>query len=883
MSEKKQRKKFFSMHSQLKVLLIIAAVITAVAVILLTLRNDPLYQHEQTQALYDASAEIAAAKEKLGGVKSELIEKGSDKKFKVSLVFEGVVSPESTERIIALLSSYDMDAVFCASAINAVENADSLDIIKAAGYDIACYNMGGETHVERLSTDEMLYAFCTSGSYIKQETGAQPDTLRCRNTECTDALLKAAFAAGYTKVIDTQCEVGLKSFSSFSSVQRYINNQEQGTIIAFRLTAETEDETQADSMPSAPVLQDASAPADTAKTPASTLYAQSNSHVMDPAAEHTAIPKADMTPSPSPKMRSSASPTLTLAPSPTPAPTPEAEPTPDASGVIKRDDDWVDMSELTDSQRAEIIATWLIKANAEAEYCSEAEELRAKNAGRTQPLQKAVYTTKRGVCLLFGGLKKNDAELSALLQKLKELKAVATFAVTLDDAKNCEDAIKAVIKAGHSVEAAVRPKEDSDYYQLFSQLYLCRQYLKEHYALKLSEYAVTLGSVDSPAMAEAVSAAGCKQIGYHSAASQAQADRGLSAAQLMGKLFSNESACLQRGHIFYFPLNNYINPSTVSELVESVFVERNVYPACTLKELVEDKELIYTYPVAAGSWQRGISDVKPGHINDESALMDLIASRYLGCTNASSIENLPGFNDDERGRLNKDGLLDTKDRVVCLTFDDWGTDRDVDPLLEVLKAHGMVGTFFIRTNHVDANPNLLRAIVADGNEVGTHTHEHRPLSDMIGDTMVYESLTEAEAQALEADIYLSWKTLAGIIGDAEVNGRPALIKILRPPTLAVSKLGLRSAFDLGLEYVASGSYSTHDYEAQSAAALYDDIVEHLKPGAVLVLHMSAQAKYTAQALDMLFDYNESLPQEQRYSFSLLGDYLNGVNEVKHPY
>ncbi len=879
MSDRAQRKKFFTMRSQLKALIVIAAVITAVAVILIVLSHDPLYKNEKTKGLYDASAEIAAAKEKLGGVKSELIEKSGGKAFKTSLVFEGVVAPEVTERIIALLKSYDMDAVFCASAINAVENADSLNMIKAAGYEIACYNMNGETHVDRLSTDEMLYAFCTSASYIKQATGEQPKLLRCRNTKCTDALLKAAFAAGYTNVIDAKCEVGLKSFSSFSSVSRYINDQAQGAIIAFRLTAEKEESEQT------PAGETAAAPDITPAvetTAAPKLTPTLTGHVMAPAAEHTAIPKADMTPSPSPQMHASALPSLSPTMAPTPAPTPEAEPTPDASGIVKHDEDWVDMAELTELERAELIATWLIKANAEAEYCAEADELREKNSGRTAPLQRTVYTTKRGVCLLFGGLKKNDAELSALLAKLKELGAVATFAVTYDEAKNCEGAIKAVIQAGHAVEAAVRPKEGSDYYQLFSQLYLCRQYLAEHYSLKLGALMVTLGSLDLPVMAEAASAAGVEQIGYHSAASQAEADRSLSAAQIMGKLFSNDQACLQRGHIFYFPLNNYTNSSTVSELVERVFLERNIYPAYTLKELL-DKELIYTYPVGAELWQEGIADVRPGHITDESALMDLIASRYLGCTNASSIENLPGFSDDERGRLNKDGLLDTKDRAVCLTFDDWGTDRDIDPLLEVLKAHSVNGTFFIRTNHVDANPNLLRAIVADGNEVGTHTHEHRPLSDMIGDTMVYESLTEAEANALEEDIYLSWKTLAGVIGDMEVNGRSALIKILRPPTLAVSKLGLRSAFDLGLEYVASGSYSTHDYEAESAQALYEDIIEHLRPGAVLVLHMSAQAKNTPEALDMLFNYNESLPENESYTFALLGDYLDGTIDVKHPY
>ena len=75
--------------------------------------------------------------------------------------------------------------------------------------------------------------------------------------------------------------------------------------------------------------------------------------------------------------------------------------------------------------------------------------------------------------------------------------------------------------------------------------------------------------------------------------------------------------------------------------------------------------------------------------------------------------------------------IDDRDGVF-LTFDDWGTDRTITRLLEVLKAHGAKATFFVKTQYVPYNPNLLRAIAADGHTIGCHTNTHFPLSNDVG-------------------------------------------------------------------------------------------------------------------------------------------------------
>lgn len=805
-----KRRKFVTFYRQLQVLIGIGVILAAVVIVLLILRTDPLYANAQQKGPYDATALVAEAKGRLGTGTAERVTATTDRDFKVKLIFEGAASPEVTKHILNILEQYKMKAVFCASAIDAVENADLLRLAAARGHQVGSYGMRGEAHMEALSTDELLDAFCTSSMVLTQVTGKKPALVRCYHTTYTDDLLKAAFASDLTQAYDTKQELDIRSFSSFSSVQRYVNEQPLGGLIAFRLAGEFD----------------------------------------EPAAD----PKPE-----------------------------EAKPAVDMKETVKPDEDRVDMSLLSDSERAMLIAEWLIRANAEADFSPESVALREENAGKLAQEQKTVHTTARAVCFLFAGVTEANEELTTLLDKLKEMNLSATFAVTLEEARAREEAIQAVLAAGQDVEVAVRPKPDADFYQLCSQILLCRTYLAEHYGAQTGDLVIKLGSAESEVLQEAASAAGCMLLGTQTSVVQDKHANRVNADKIVDELFGTRVLSLKRGQIVYFALGHYKDPGMLSRVVEAVYQQKSVFPAASLRAVVADKAALYTYPVPASAYLPGIADIKPGHITSDQQLMDTIAGHYLGTPSARYSDNLPGFTNDERGRLNKKGFVTTENRVIFLTVDDWGADSALDPLLQVLKAHNAKATFFVRSNMVFANPNLLRAIVADGHEVGSHTHTHVPLStDPDGDLM-YSSLTPAEMQALQEDMLASWYALADVIGDMEVNGRPALVKIFRPPTLSVSKEGMQVLFDLGFEYIVSGSFSSHDYETQSAEALFKDLKPNMKKGAVFVLHMSGNAQYTPEALDMLFTYNESLSPSKRYEFALLGDYLTGGNEVEHAY
>ena len=231
--------------------------------------------------------------------------------------------------------------------------------------------------------------------------------------------------------------------------------------------------------------------------------------------------------------------------------------------------------------------------------------------------------------------------------------------------------------------------------------------------------------------------------------------------------------------------------------------------------------------------------------------MTVIAERYIGTVWVNIAEYLPGFTAQERYKLDKRGFVKNEKNHAYLTFDDWGPDETLSKLLSVLKKHDAKATFFVRTNNLDYNPNLLRAIAMEGHTIACHTDRHLPLSHETKNGRLYETLTDEEALELQQDLVRSYDRMQRIVGDLTIDGKPALSKLFRPPTLAVSKIGLQTVFDCGFTYSVSGSFSTEDYKATSAERLYRTMLANTRSGAVLVMHMSQNSVYTAEAVDLL--------------------------------
>jgi cellulose synthase/poly-beta-1,6-N-acetylglucosamine synthase-like glycosyltransferase/peptidoglycan/xylan/chitin deacetylase (PgdA/CDA1 family)/spore germination protein YaaH len=105
---------------------------------------------------------------------------------------------------------------------------------------------------------------------------------------------------------------------------------------------------------------------------------------------------------------------------------------------------------------------------------------------------------------------------------------------------------------------------------------------------------------------------------------------------------------------------------------------------------------------------------------------------------------------------------------VALTFDD-GPDAEWTPqILDILKAKHVHATFFVIGANVQANPELVQRILAEGHELGSHTYTHPNLAD-------------TPAQAVELELNATQRLIQALTGRS--------LLLFRPPYLGDNEPG----------------------------------------------------------------------------------------------
>jgi peptidoglycan/xylan/chitin deacetylase (PgdA/CDA1 family) len=67
---------------------------------------------------------------------------------------------------------------------------------------------------------------------------------------------------------------------------------------------------------------------------------------------------------------------------------------------------------------------------------------------------------------------------------------------------------------------------------------------------------------------------------------------------------------------------------------------------------------------------------------------------------------------------------------VAITFDDGPHPQNTPRLLDILRARNVKATFYVIGRSVDLYPQVVRRTVAEGHEIGNHSHTHRLLSKL---------------------------------------------------------------------------------------------------------------------------------------------------------
>lgn len=172
--------------------------------------------------------------------------------------------------------------------------------------------------------------------------------------------------------------------------------------------------------------------------------------------------------------------------------------------------------------------------------------------------------------------------------------------------------------------------------------------------------------------------------------------------------------------------------------------------------------------------------------------------------------------------------LDTREKVLILTFEVSTGEKYVEEILEVLRSHGISATFFLMGRWIEENPALTQAI-AYRHEVGNHSYSHPHMQELTNKEVLaeFEKFRHSLKEALA--------------GEAE-------IRYFRPPFGELDERAVSIAHEEGLA-VVMWSIESKDWIASSLEDYIAGVLEKIHPGGIVVFRTSS--KETVMTLPLL--------------------------------
>lgn len=535
-------------------------------------------------------------------------------------------------------------------------------------------------------------------------------------------------------------------------------------------------------------------------------------------------------------------------------------------------------------------------------------QLQEKNQGRLAEAEDTIYTTAPVIPATFFGFNNQEA-VEAVLQALSRTQSRGTFFVTEKDLKRHTLAVDEVVQAGQDIGICIVPGVDESVFDICNDIERVHQAIQNRYGID-ARLVRQYSGVIRPETKEAVSMLGYRLIGAKVNAVQSKHKAALTVDDIMPDIFGKSVTAMSRGGILNIRMDYYLRPTLAAELFMEIKIKKidpiayncygdvqglnpsndSAYRICSVSDVLRDETHLWQYPVPASAYLPEIHRyplLSVGANHDE--VINTLAARYIGNPDVTSYERTLGLTGRDFKKLNIAGCIKTKDPVIFFLPDDWGMDDSVNHLLYVFRKHHVHTTFFMLSHNITNNPNLLRAIAADGHDIACHTDSHIPMVSRDINGRQYSKMSYEE---FYRDIDTAYKKLESIVGDMRrPDGRPSLTKYFRPPTLAISYAGAKALLMNGYTYIINGSASPDDFSVKDLQTeikrLKDGIYYHgkVRNRAVFVIHMTESAKYTATALDILLTENEKKQDGDPTKFRVapLSEYLtDGYSQAKTP-
>ncbi len=205
-------------------------------------------------------------------------------------------------------------------------------------------------------------------------------------------------------------------------------------------------------------------------------------------------------------------------------------------------------------------------------------------------------------------------------------------------------------------------------------------------------------------------------------------------------------------------------------------------------------------------------------------MLGLIAGKYV--SSASATRNLPIYS------------VQTDEKKIAITFDAAWTNQDTEQLIEILKKHNAIATFFIVGDWAEKFPESVKAFCDAGHTIANHSDTHKAFS-------------KCSREEIREEIVNCNKKLEAISGDK--------VTLLRAPSGDYTDQSLEVAKDLGMHTI-QWNVDSLDYTGLSVDEIVQRILSRTENGSIVLFHNGVEN--TAPALDKVLTELE----KQGYSF-----------------
>jgi len=229
--------------------------------------------------------------------------------------------------------------------------------------------------------------------------------------------------------------------------------------------------------------------------------------------------------------------------------------------------------------------------------------------------------------------------------------------------------------------------------------------------------------------------------------------------------------------------------------------------------------------------------------NEEEDIIDSDEDKNEGIVEDEDNENINDNSDNKGNNANETEPEEKSDsgnikihysgdgtkKLAALTFDD-GPESELTPqILDILDEYNVKATFFVVGQNAARNTDVLKDIHARGHEIGNHSWSHK-------------YLPKISKKSKENEILKTEELLIDVFGEH--------VPIFRPPYGAVKTQDKQLIDSLGYKIV-NWSVDTRDWAGTSGEQMMKYVKQQLKPGGIILMHNSGNAKTVKNTVDTL--------------------------------